>query len=73
MRFVLFAILLFVTACSSPPINRVTGHSKSSAANPTDAMLHADLQSFFKVHSHPLFSQYQYVRYDLNNDGRDGG
>ncbi len=72
IRFFIFLLILCLPACGGGQKSISSKHTMhETVINPTDAMLHASLQNFFKSHNHPTFTQYQYVRYDLNEDGRD--
>lgn len=65
---------LLITACSSDESGpTLTPLPKVSAKDPSDAVLIDALRKFITQGGAPQATGYQYIRYDLNNDGlRDG-
>ncbi len=74
-KFLLFLSLCFLVSACSGGANKNSGLTPMppSKTDPTDSNLIGEINKYLASRSAPSNSQYDYVRYDLNNDGlREG-
>lgn len=68
------SLVSLLAGCSAPkdpePHRLVVNYSKSNKSDPTDSMLIDSIQNYVNMRQGPANTRFEYVRIDLNDDGR---